>query len=139
MVRDLKGKVIRPEQSTNRVSLSTEERLFPLLNDLKKIKELLSNRNIDLVVLLVNHQEMDGSFSASEKEYSAIVQSYCKDLGITVFASASIFESVSSEGPVFRIGNDPHWSKRAHALVGQELGAFLLRQNSIRNSLRVDD
>ena len=134
-VRNLEGKLIGPEQNDNKASSSTEEKLIPLLNKLEAIKKLLSSRDIGLAVLLVNQQEKDGSFSASEKENNAIVKSYCRDLGITVFDPVPSFESFFSEGPVFRIGDDRHWSKRAHALVGKELGAFLLQQHWVLNSL----
>jgi hypothetical protein len=134
-VRHLEGKLIGPKQNDNKASSSTEEKLIPLLNELEAIKKLLSSRDIGLAVLLVNQQEKDGSFSASEKEDNAIVKSYCRDLGITVFDPVPSFESFSAEGPVFRIGDDRHWSKRAHALVGKELGAFLLQQHWVLNSL----
>ena len=133
--RNVKGKLVRHEQGKNITSSSAEEKLLPLLEELNKIRNLLNRRNIGLVVLLVNHQEVDGTFDASEKEYNAIVQSYCRDLGITVFSPIPFFESLASEGAAFRIGGDPHWSKRAHALVGQELGRYLLEQNWIRTSL----
>ena len=135
IVRNLGEKLIRPEQNDNKVFFSTEEKLTPLLNELGVIKKLLSSRGIGLAVLLVNQQEKDGSFSATEKEYNAIVKAYCRNSGITVFDPLPSFESFSLEDPVFRMGNDRHWSKRAHTVVGKELGAFLLQQNWVRNSL----
>lgn len=36
---------------------------------------------------------------------------------------------------VCRIGDDHHWSQRVHILIGQQLGAFLVRQGCIPSSL----
>ena len=134
VARKLEMRLTRSNPPTASLTLIAEDRLSPLLDELGEIERLLRDRGIDLVVLLVNHQEKNGSFSPLDKEYNAIVKSYCKNSGITVFDPVPYFESSSLGGSGFRIGKDHHWSKRAHALVGKLLGDFLLQHSLIQRS-----
>ena len=106
-----------------------EGRLTPLLAEVGLISQLLRDRGVPFLVLLVNHQEPDGSFSDLEKRYNSVVKNYCQKNNIPVFDPLPSFESSASGTPLFRIGKDHHWSKEAHALVGRHLGAFLEQQD----------
>lgn len=108
---------------------AVEDRLALLLAELGLINQRLRDRGVAFLVLLVNHQEPDGSFSESEKQYNAVVKDYCQNNQIPVFDPLPFFESSALGTPLFRIGKDHHWSREAHALVGQRLGAFLQQQD----------
>jgi len=109
-----------------------EDRLALLLREVALTDQHLRDRGITFVVLLVNSQEPDGSFTDLDKQYNAVVKDYCHANKIPVFDPLPFFESSASESPIFRIGKDHHWSKEAHALVGRHLGEFLEQQNLLR-------
>lgn len=122
------GKLYLASHGRDRRLGSSAERLQPLLDELARIHELCERRDVTLVVLLVNHQKIDGSFAAIEHEYNSIVVSFAADRGIAVFDPLPLFEASASGAAVFRLGNDHHWSARAHSLVAKGLSAFLLRE-----------
>jgi hypothetical protein len=103
-----------------------EGELDNLLKELELIRVLVQGEDAKLVVLLVNEQETSGRFGDVEREYNATVKDYCSSRGIPCFDPLPLFESVTTQEPVFRQGDDFHWSKRAHELAGRELGAFMI-------------
>ena len=133
MVRDGQARFSANREGAS-APLSPQEALQPLLDELDAIHQLLDARGIELLVLLVNHQEMDGTFSPGEKEYNAIVTAHGKQEGIAVFDPIPHFEAVDAEAPIFRIGGDHHWSARAQALVAKELSTLLRQQTRYRDS-----
>ena len=108
-----------------------ERELGALVEELEKLHTLLSAHEIRLVVLLINQQEVEGSFSDEEKRYNAVVKSHCDEAGISCFDPVPHFESVARNRPIYRMADDFHWSPDAHALVGRELGAFLMNEKPI--------
>jgi len=119
--------------------LSSMQKMRPLLDEVEKIAQLCGTRDIGLVVLLVSNQSKDGGFSRKKKKYNTIIKRFCRQRGITVFDPIPLFVRSSSKAPVFRIGHDAHWSKRAHTLVGKALGAFFMKEDWILRSLRDSD
>jgi hypothetical protein len=100
-----------------------------LLDELGQINQRLKDRGIRLIVLMVNHQSKDGSFEPRQKQYNTAVTAYCGQQAIPVFDPIPLLESRSGGKPVFRIGEDHHWSQQAHALVGSQLGTIMLNQD----------
>jgi len=92
---------------------SARETLKPLLDELGSMDRMLVDRGVLLVVLLVNHQETDGTFAELEKEYNAVVRDYCLDRKIAFFDLLPVLELAASGMPSFRIGDDHHWSAGA--------------------------
>lgn len=137
MIRKLIIKVNQSDPPLKEKEPGTKDLLAPLLNELGNISQVVSAYGIELIVLLINHQEADGSFNSVEKEYNAIVKSYCSSKSIKVFDPVPYFESVSEGQPLYRFRNDHHWNKNAHALVGKEFGDFLLMQNSDQDTLNI--
>jgi hypothetical protein len=110
---------IRPESATTRADV--EKLLKPLLGEIEKIRELCVSSNIRLVVMLINEQEEDGSFKSVEKQYNEVVQSFCRDLGVTVVDPLPVLEESAHGKPIFRQENDHHWSSLAHKIAAREL------------------
>ena len=76
-----------------------------------------------------NEQEEDGSFKSIEKQYNEVVKSFCRDLGVTVVDPLPVFEEAARGKPVFRQGNDHHWSSLAHQVAARELLRVLTQEN----------
>jgi hypothetical protein len=106
-----------------------------LVDELGMIHQTLSERGIGLVVLMVSSQKADGTFAPRQKEFNTSVARYCADAGITVFDPLPLLESTAENRPIYRIGNDHHWSRAAHALVAMRLGNFMLDQPWVAESL----
>lgn len=106
-----------------------EKLLKPLLRELETIRELCISLNIPLVVMLVNEQEEDGSFKSIEKQYNEVVKSFCRDLGVPIVDPLPVFEEAARGKPVFRQGNDHHWSSLAHQVAAKELLRVLTQEN----------
>ncbi len=123
------------EPDHDKPRLSSMQKMQPLLDEVEKIVQLCRSRDIGLVVLLVNSQSKDGGFRTKEKKYNTIIRRFCRQRRITVFDPIPLFIKLSSKAPVFRIGHDAHWSRRAHALVGKALGAFFRKEDWILRSL----
>jgi hypothetical protein len=118
---------IRRDSSPTRSD--TEKLLQSLLGEIEKIRELCLSLNIRLVVMLVNEQEEDGSFKLIEKEYNEVVQSFCRDLGVTVVDPLPVFEELAHGKPIFRQEHDHHWSSQAHKVAARELLRVLTQEN----------
>jgi lysophospholipase L1-like esterase len=104
---------------------SAEEDMAPVLEELGLIYQLLHSRDIPFLVLLVNDQEMDGTFRSVHNQYNKIIREYCEQYDISVFDPLSGLVTAAAGEPVFRLGGNHHWSKEAHHLVGQQLGIYM--------------
>ena len=56
---------------------------------------------------------------------------------IIFFDPPTFLEADASEEALFRIGMNHHWSKKAHTLIGQQLGAFLAQQDLFLQALEI--
>ncbi|HEU4511150.1 MAG TPA: hypothetical protein VFR78_23160, partial [Pyrinomonadaceae bacterium] len=110
-----------------------EKLLQSLLVELEKLRELCAASNIQLVVMLINEQEEDGSIKAIEKQYNEVVESFCRDRGVTVVNPLPAFEELARGKPVFRQANDHHWSSQAHQVAAKELLRVLTQKNILTN------
>ena len=93
-----------------------------------KISQLLSERGITFVVMPVNDQEIDGSFSVLQDQYNEVIVDYCAQKDILIFDPLPFLKAGASEEAIFRFKGNHHGSKEAHSLIGQELGVFLGHQ-----------
>ncbi|MGH1365249.1 MAG: hypothetical protein ACRBF0_16935 [Calditrichia bacterium] len=93
----------------------------PLLEELAEIDALSKQFETDLLVLLVNHQETDGSFSLLEQNYNAVVKAYCDSLQMNYFDPLPKMAAQASGRPIFRFPNDHHWSAAAHSFVAEKI------------------
>ncbi len=115
-----------PSQLT---SSDIEKLLNSLLREIERIHELCVSLNIRLVVMLVNEQEEDGSFKLIEKQYNEVVQTFGRKLGVKVVDPLPVFEELTRGTPIFRQGNDHHWSSLAHKVAAREVLRALTEEN----------
>jgi hypothetical protein len=99
------------------------------LEELERIHRLSLTSSRQLVVLLINEQEKDGSFKTVERQYNDVVKAFCRRSGIKVLDPLPAFEKSAGGKPIFRLGDDHHWSKLAHNLAARELFRFLAEEN----------
>jgi len=97
----------------------------PLLEELAEIDQLSKRSGTDLFVLLVNHQEADGSFSLLEQNYNTVVKAYCDSLQVSYFDPLPKMAAQANGRPIFRFPNDHHWSAAAHSFVAKEIVEML--------------
>lgn len=127
------------EEPESKSSRSSEARLAPLLKELEQIRQLCERANTPIVVMLVNHQSRNGSFGNREREYNAVVSSFCRQAGIQLFNPLPIFSRKARGKSAFRIGSNSHWSQQAHRVAGRELAGFLMSQDGIRELLNDEE
>ncbi len=138
-IRQAREWMERPAKAAVTPSLyATGAELQSLLTEVGSIRDTLIDHGIPLVVLVVNKQAADGSFEDRQWEYDRIITSYCEERGIPVFRPLPALAEVAAGRPIHRIGADHHWSAGAHAIVGTELGNFLIEKNLI-SALGVDN
>jgi hypothetical protein len=98
-----------------------EARLEPLLGELDRLARV-SERSLGapLVIVLVNEQSRDGSFAAVEDAYNRVVT---RRLGgrARIVDPLPRLRALARGRPVFRIGEDHHWSAAAHLEVARML------------------
>ena len=117
------------QDSSEAAQSDIQKLLKSLLREIEMMRELCAASNIRLVVMLVNEQEEDGSFKPIERQYNEVVQSHCRDLGITVVDPLPVFEQLAGGKPVFRQAHDHHWSSLAHQVAAKELMRVLTQEN----------
>ena len=85
--------------------------------------------NIQLVILLINHQDKNGAFNEFGGECDAVVEQYCKDRGIACFDPVKSFKegNPNPDKAIYRLGEDHHWSKLAHAIAAERLGELMIK------------
>jgi|GEM_PF-1964910 len=100
---------------------SVEDRLRPLFEELEKLRTLAERTGVALLVVPVNHQEADGSFSEDECRYTRSVLQYCRLRGIPYVDVLSALIQEAAGRPKFRLPGDHHWSAAAHALAAEAI------------------
>ena len=117
------------QDSSQPTQSDTEKLLKSLLGEVERIRELCASLNIRLIVMLVNEQEEDGSFKPIEKQYNQVVESFCRDAGVTVVDPLPVLEASAHGKPIYRQGDDHHWSSLAHKVAARELLGVLTQEN----------
>lgn len=100
---------------------SLNEKMAPMLQELLTSQALADSVGIPMVVLLINPQSRDGSFSDLEHEYNTIVSGFAAAHGIRVVDPLPRLVSLAGGRSVFRLNKDLHWSAAAHAVAAEEL------------------
>ena len=126
------ARYVRPDPSQLTRS-DAEKQLKSLLGEIEKMRQLCVSSDIQLVVMLVNEQDEDGSFKSVEKQYNEVVETFCRDSGIKVVNPLPVFEELAHGKPIFRQTNDHHWSSQAHKIAATELLKVLTEEGSTSN------
>ena len=93
----------------------------PVLDELAQLHAALAARGIPMVLLLVNHQDADGSFSGDELRYNEHVARFCRARDLPLADPLARFVAEAAGRPIFRTPSDMHWTPLAHQIAAQEV------------------
>lgn len=101
------------------------ESLEQLLAVLTRTVRDLEAARVPMAVLLITHQEADGSFAPEAKRVNARIGALCRDLGVLVVDPLPRLEAAADGRPVLRLPGDHHWSPLAHRLAAEAVAEVL--------------
>lgn len=119
-----KARRAKAEEGDQRV----ERKLAGLLAELEGLSAAARGAGAELIVLLVSHQEDDGSFAAVEADYNAVVKRACDHLALTCLDLLQDFIDHARGRPVLKLETDHHWSPAAHDLAARALAKAVLER-----------
>jgi len=93
----------------------------PVFDELAQLHATLAEQEIPLVILLVNHQEVDGSFSPDEHRYNTHIARFCSAQDLPLADPLPRFVAEGKGEPVFRTPSDIHWTPLAQRIAAQEV------------------
>jgi hypothetical protein len=125
---------LRSEAADDEMEFSIAEKLEPFNQELLRIAQLCQESDVEFVGVLINGQSRDGLFDADELEYNRVIKAFASENGIRIFDPLPEFRR-SANGADLRIGDDGHWSRRAHRIAGRELAKFVLEDEALRARL----
>lgn len=100
----------------------------PVTRELEALHGFATARGGRLVVLAINKQERDGSFSELQSLYNGILASFCREAGVTCVDPLPRMRDEAGGRPVFRFPEDLHWPPRAHRLAGEMVYEVVARE-----------
>lgn len=101
------------------------EAFQPALQEILRTRDFCAERGVPFVVLVVNHQQPDGSFSDDQRRYSDIVADFCREHAITCFDPTPELTEPPGSDPAYRFQGDMHWSAAAQRVAARGLRARL--------------
>jgi lysophospholipase L1-like esterase len=110
-----------PAPDAPRDAKAVEAAYQPALEELQRMNELAERYGAALVVLMINRQEVDGTFDPLESTYNEIVTRFGRERGIRVVDPLPDLVANAQGRPVFRYPDNIHWTPRAHRLVANLL------------------
>ncbi len=114
-----------PDRVLPESSADPQARLAPLLREVDRMAETACGRGIPFALLLVSHQEPDGTFSDDERTCNRAVMSHCVASAIPVLDLLPDLEEAAFGAPILRLGGDSHWSPAAHDIAARAAWRFL--------------
>jgi lysophospholipase L1-like esterase len=109
-------------------------RMQPVLEEISEASRVAHEGGMELVVLLINPQEPDGTFLPEEYQYDEVVQQFGLKEKIRVFDPLPVLVQAAHGQPIFRAVDDGHWTRPAHQLVAEALYGYLRREGVIGGS-----
>lgn len=109
--------------------------LAPLVSELEETQRYCLSRDIRLVVLLIVHQEADGSFLEEYRTMNAVVSEACDVWHVPVVDPVPEMIAVARGEPTFRLSRDHHWSPHAHRVAADALCGRLLGDETLKARL----
>jgi hypothetical protein len=103
-----------------------ERRLAPTLDEMLKADSVTRADGAAFVVLLVNTQQLDGSFDRNQFTYNEVFRRFCEAHHIRVVDPLPTLDQTAAGRPIYRSYDDPHWTRAAHRVVAEVLDRYLL-------------
>jgi hypothetical protein len=119
-----------PSASPDRAALT--ERMRPMLAEIEALQADAARWGTPLIMLLINPVEADGTLALLQREYNAVLSRFARERGLCAVDPLPSF-SEAGDGRSLRLGNDPHWSPRAHDLAAARI-VEVLRQSLVSPS-----
>lgn len=135
LLQDVVFSRLRSDADDDDAEIPVAELLRPFNQELLRIAQLCEESNVEFVALMVNGQSRNGSFGKTELEYNRVIAEFADENDITLFDPLPAFRR-SAKGADLRIGEDGHWSRRAHRIAGRELAKFILADRELRALLK---
>ncbi len=98
-----------------------ERDMAPMLNELVALDEDARRWGAPLAALLIGPVQPDGGIAPIQIRYNEIINAFARARKICLYDPTPALLA-SGLGPALRLGGDPHWSPRAHAIAAE---AFL--------------
>jgi hypothetical protein len=116
-----------PERPAPDDSLEGIERSYgPVVAEIDVLDRLVQRAGARLIVVPVNAQEGDGTFSDHQPIYNAILREHCLARAILFVDPLPVMIAKANGQPLFRFPGDAHWTVAAHALTAELLERTIL-------------
>lgn len=111
-----------PREAPRRLyEASIREDYRPALEELSRLHAWSRERGWPLVVLAINQQSANGSFSEAEARYNEVLREFCSKEGIVYVDPLPHLSTAANGEPVFCRPGDLHWTPAAHGLAADLL------------------
>jgi hypothetical protein len=125
--------VVFPSVSVEATGVSQTTRLEPLAVELTRIKEIVDRAKVRLIVLLINHQEKDGSFPPRAEADNEYLHGICSEMHVLIVDPLPWLRAAANGSPSMRLGGDHHWSPKAHRIAAESTVELLQSLGLLRN------
>ena len=95
------------------------QELEPLFDALLRCRAIAREGDVPLIVLLINRQRPDGAFADEEWRYNQAVRRFAERHDLRLVDPLPELSRSAGAEPVYRLGEDPHWSAAAHRVAGR--------------------
>jgi len=102
----------------------TDDVFYSMMRELEIIGDFLAQRNIPLVVLLINEQDRDGSYTY-QQEMNEIIKEYHNHSGWLIIDPLPALKNASRGEPLMRFRDDGHWTPLAHEIAATEIAGII--------------
>ncbi len=98
----------------------------PVLAEIDQLDRGVREAGARLIVLPINAQESDGSFSDQQSRANAILRDHCLARSILFVDPLPELIAQSNGQPLHRFPSDGHWTAAAHAIAAEQLEREIL-------------
>lgn len=115
--REIRLQDASPQPAPSEAGIRSE--LRPLFDALLRCRAIARERDLPLIVLMINRQGPDGSFADEEWRYNRAVRRFAERHELRLVDPLPELSGSAGGEPVYRLGEDPHWSAAAHRVAGR--------------------
>lgn len=98
----------------------------PVLDEIDRLDRSVREAGARLIVLPINAQEVDGSFSDQQARANAILRDHCRARSILFVDPLPELIARANGQPLHRFPSDGHWTATAHAIAAERLEQEIL-------------
>lgn len=98
----------------------------PVLDEIDRLDRRVREAGARLIVLPINAQEIDGSFSDQQPRANAILRDHCRTRSILFVDPLPELIARANGQPIHRFPSDGHWTAAPHAIAAERLEREIL-------------